>query len=52
VAEDFDPSAQSQMGLRLVHGIIVEQLRGSFTITPADSGTRAQITLNVTALGE
>lgn len=52
VAEDFDPRAQSQMGLRLVHGIIVDQLRGSFSILPADSGTRAQVTLRLSALEE
>jgi two-component sensor histidine kinase len=52
VADDFDPSAQTQMGLRLVHGIIVEQLRGTFTIAPSDSGTLAQITLSVSALAE
>jgi len=52
LAEDFDLNQHAQMGLRLVHGIVVDQFRGAFSITPADSGTLAQIVVDETALGE
>ena len=52
VVEDFDFAAQSQMGLRLVRGIVLDQFRGSFSLTPADSGTLAQVTVSESALNE
>jgi len=52
LAEDFDLDRHAQMGLRLVHGIVVDQLRGAFSLTAADSGTLAQIVVDEAALGE
>jgi PAS domain S-box-containing protein len=43
VSSDFDPTRQSGIGLRLVHGIVAGQYGGSFNLRPHDGGTLAEV---------
>ncbi len=43
VPEDFDPSAQATMGLRLVWDVVVTRYEGTFSLRPERGGNRAEL---------
>ena len=45
VPSDFVPDGKVSMGLQLVHDIVVGQYRGTFSMSPQNGGTCAEITL-------
>lgn len=47
VPKDFDPSASEGLGMRITHGLVTSDLKGSFTISSQDAGTSALITFPI-----
>ena len=43
VPDDFDPSASEGLGMRITHGLVTSDLKGTFTISSMDDGTSALI---------
>jgi two-component sensor histidine kinase len=52
VPEDFAPSQQAGLGLRLAIGLVREQLGGTVTVRPHAGGTIAEVVLEESALGD
>jgi two-component sensor histidine kinase/putative methionine-R-sulfoxide reductase with GAF domain len=43
VPENFDPSASEGLGMRITHGLVTSDLKGTFTISSLEDGTSALI---------
>jgi len=43
VPDDFDPAASEGLGMRITHGLVTSDLKGTFTISSRNDGTSALI---------